>query len=86
MEFETVARFIGPKDLPKYVAKMKRDHKVLRPSSLTKLQTSQSGECSRVYLVKASLGKEIGNPYCAIAMADDLAATSETCRNILAAT
>ena len=43
-------------------------------------------ECSPVYVVKASLGKEIGNPYCAIAMADDLAAASETCRNILAAT
>jgi hypothetical protein len=41
---------------------------------------------SRTLKKAAALRKEIRNPYCAIAMADYLAAASETCRNILAAT
>ena len=43
----------------------------------------------QVHAITGQIDSEIADtkdPYCAIAMADDLAATSETCRNILSAT
>lgn len=43
----------------------------------------------QVHAMTGQIDSEIADtkdPYCAIAMADDLAATSETCRNILSAT